>query len=458
MDSNEIELKFLYLTIDLIIMNLAILVIYSISSLSGDINLTGKNSYLLLLNMSQVITYLVFSRKNLYLHDDFTNRVKRISNRTFVFFLVSLVFANLFLFPDFSYLFLFESVLFFYVGELIFYYLLYNYLKFRRSKGFYIHRVLIIGMNEMSVFLRNLLDNNPMLGYEFIGYVADDSETKPEVLGKIEQLAGLVAQNQIDFLFVTHAMYNDIDKSKELLAICNRIGVRLRFVPENQYWYKSNMNMESIGSLVVFNPHEIPLDDVVARVTKRAFDIAFSLLVIVGIISWLFPILFVLIKATSKGPVFFLQQRTGINNRTFKCMKFRSMCMSDDADLKQATRDDNRITPVGRFLRKTNLDEFPQFFNVLAGQMSIVGPRPHMLKHTDQYSELIEHYKVRHYVKPGITGWAQVNGYRGETDELWKMEKRVEYDMNYLNNWTFWWDMKIVFLTVFGRKVHKNAF
>ena len=132
--------------------------------------------------------------------------------------------------------------------------------------------------------------------------------------------------------------------------------------------------------------------------------------------------------------------------------------MSNDADEKQATKNDSRLTPLGGFLRKSNLDEFPQFFNVLIGQMSIVGPRPHMLKQTHQYSELIDYYRGRHYVKPGITGWAQVSGYRGETDELWKMQKRVEYDMNYLENWTFWWDLKIVFLTVFGKNAHKNAF
>jgi len=218
------------------------------------------------------------------------------------------------------------------------------------------------------------------------------------------------------------------------------------------------MNMESVGSLVVFNPQEIPLDDINSRFFKRAFDIVFSSVVILFVISWLFPLLCVLIKLTSKGPVFFKQKRTGINNRTFTCMKFRTMHMSNDADEKQATKNDSRVTALGGFLRKSNLDEFPQFFNVLIGQMSIVGPRPHMLKHTNQYSELIDYYRVRHYVKPGITGWAQVSGYRGETDELWKMQKRVEYDMSYLESWTFWWDLRIVFLTVFGKNSRKNAF
>lgn len=458
MKSNETELRFLYLAFDLVILNIAFAIVYSMSSLLKDLNTHDKSLYLLLLNMSAVITYSVFSTRNLYLHDDFSNRVKRITNRMLIFSSVVFAFAHFFLPEGFSLFFLFQCALLFYVGKLFFYYALYAYLKFSRSKGIYVHRVLIIGMNDMSGLLRKLLDNNPMLGYEFIGYVSDKKEADENVLGELHELAHLVSHHQIDFLFVTLSAYNDLKKSKELLALCNRIGVRLRFVPENQYWFKPRMNMESVGSLVVFNPQEIPLDDINSRFFKRAFDVIFSSMVILFVISWLFPLLCVLIKLTSKGPVFFKQKRTGINNRTFTCMKFRTMRMSSDADEKQATKNDSRVTPLGAFLRKSNLDEFPQFFNVFVGQMSIVGPRPHMLKHTNQYSELIDYYRVRHYVKPGITGWAQVSGYRGETDELWKMQKRVEYDMSYLEGWTFWWDLKIVVLTVFGKNSHKNAF
>jgi putative colanic acid biosynthesis UDP-glucose lipid carrier transferase len=458
MESNETELRFLYLVFDLIILNIAIAIMYSITPFSMELNIPDKSLVLLLLNLSEVITYSIFSRRNLYLHDNFSNRVKRITNRMLIFCVVAFVAAHMFLPVNFSHLFLLGCGLFFYVGDLIFYYVLYSYLKIRRAKGYYVHRVLIIGLNDMGVFLRHLLDNNPMLGYEFVGFVSDKPEEDADVLGYLQELDLLVVENQIDMLFVTLSAYNDLKKSKELLAICNKIGVRLRFVPENQYWYKSSMNMESVGSLVVINPQEIPLDDVKSRVMKRAFDIFFSSMVIVFIISWLFPLLSVMIKMSSKGPVFFHQKRTGINNRTFQCLKFRSMRLSNDADLKQCTLGDSRITKVGSFLRKSSLDEFPQFFNVFMGQMSIVGPRPHMLKHTEQYSELIDYYKVRHYVKPGITGWAQVNGYRGETDELWKMEKRVEYDMKYLENWSFWMDVKIIFMTIVGKNTHKNAF
>ena len=458
MKSNETELRFLYLAFDLIILNIAFAIIYSINPILKDASVADKNLHLLLLNMADVITYSVFSRRNFYLHDSYTNRVKRITKRMVVFLAVLYLLARLFLDASFSELFFLQCAALFYVGKLIFYYFLYSYLSFMRAKGFYVHRVLIIGNNEMGSVLRKLLDNNPMLGYNFVGFASNEKNDDKEVLGSISEIEKLVSDYRIDFVFVTLAEYNDHKKSKEILALCNRIGVRLRFVPENQYWFKSNMNLESVGSLVVFNPQEIPLDDLKSRFFKRTFDVIFSLLVIVLLISWLFPLLFVIIKLTSKGPMFFLQKRTGINNRTFKCIKLRSMVQNDDADSKQATKGDYRITPVGRFLRKSNLDELPQFFNVLMGQMSIVGPRPHMVQHTEKYSKLIEYYKVRHYVKPGITGWAQVNGYRGETDELWKMEKRVEHDMYYLENWTFLWDLRIVFNTVFGRNVYKNAF
>jgi putative colanic acid biosynthesis UDP-glucose lipid carrier transferase len=457
MKSQETELRFLYLVIDLMIMNISILFIFSIYYNLHQINIPEKITNILLLNLSEVITYSAFSKRNLYLHDYFSNRVIRITNRTLIFIIIAFILAQLILPANFSHLFLLECAALYYVGKLIFYYFLYSYLRFRRAKGFYIHRVFIVGLNDMSVFLRHLLNNNPMLGYEFIGYVSDKPENDEDVMGNMDELVSLVNQHQIDYLFVTHSAYNDLIKSRELLALCNKIGVRLRFVPENQYWFKNRMDLETVGSLVVFNPQEIPLDDLQGRFFKRVFDVFFSSMVILLIFSWLFPIICALIKLSSKGPVFFRQKRTGINNKTFTCLKFRSMQMNNECDEKQATNGDHRITTIGRFLRKTNIDEFPQFFNVLIGQMSIVGPRPHMLKHTEQYSELIEYYRVRHYVKPGITGWAQVNGYRGETDKLWKMEKRVEYDMSYLENWTFWWDIKIVLLTIFGKSTYKNA-
>ena len=193
-----------------------------------------------------------------------------------------------------------------------------------------------------------------------------------------------------------------------------------------------------------------PLEDLGNRIRRRLFDIMFSSLVIIFILSWMVPIIGLLILLDSRGPIFFVQSRSGKNNRTFPCVKFRTMVVNDQSDRQQASKDDNRITRLGAFLRRTSLDEFPQFFNVLRGDMSIVGPRPHMLKHTDDYSKLLDRFMVRQFVKPGITGWAQVNGFRGETKNILQMEKRVEHDIWYMENWSLWLDVRIIFLTIYN--------
>ena len=180
---------------------------------------------------------------------------------------------------------------------------------------------------------------------------------------------------------------------------------------------------------------------------KRCFDIAFSIVACLAI-AFFIPIIALIIKLQSRGPIFFVQDRTGKYGRTFRCLKFRTMRTNGECNIRQCTKHDPRVFPFGRFLRRTNLDELPQFFNVLMGDMSIVGPRPHMLYHTDYYSKLIPHYMNRHFVRPGITGWAQVTGFRGETRELWQMEGRVRRDMWYINHWSLWLDLRIMVMTV----------
>ncbi|MDD4969976.1 MAG: undecaprenyl-phosphate glucose phosphotransferase [Paludibacter sp.] len=452
MKSRESELIMLYLISDLIILNLSVILIASVFPVVNLHDYYNFSTYLLHANLSWIITYFVFSKKNLFLRDGYINRVKRITNRIFVFIIVALVLAYLFM-PRTTYsrIFLLEYTLLFYIGKLIYYYLLYRYLKAMREKGIHVNRVIIVGLNDTARQLNKLIRYNPTLGYKFIGYVSDELNSK-DLLGSTNELEQVIKEHHIEMVFVTLSIYNESKKSKDFLRLCNKTGVRLRFVPENQQWFKNRINMESVGQLVLINPQEIPLDVFESQFFKRMFDIVFSLFIIVFILSWLIPILAILIKLNSKGPVFFVQKRTGINNKTFKCLKFRSMKVNKESDEKQATAGDKRITALGNFMRKSNFDELPQFFNVLIGQMSVVGPRPHMLKHTEQYSELIERYLVRHYIKPGITGFAQVSGYRGETDELWKMQKRVQYDMNYLENWNFWWDMKIIIMTFISPK------
>jgi putative colanic acid biosynthesis UDP-glucose lipid carrier transferase len=193
-----------------------------------------------------------------------------------------------------------------------------------------------------------------------------------------------------------------------------------------------------------------PLNNQSHAVVKRTFDVVFSLFVCFFILSWLVPIIAILIKLESKGPVFFKQLRTGKDNKAFFCYKFRSLKMNDEADKKQVTSNDKRVTRIGKFLRKSSIDEMPQFINVLLGQMSIVGPRPHMLKHTDDFSEVVKNYKVRHLVKPGVTGLAQVSGFRGEILHEDQLIKRVEKDFNYIENWNIFLDLKIIYLTVYN--------
>jgi len=368
-----------------------------------------------------------------------------------------MILESLIMAPTFRKTFFFEYTLYFFLSKMIFYWILYSYLEYKRSSGFHTNRALIVGVNETCHQLRYILDTNPILGYKFVGFVTAKETDGTDIIGNPDNLPDLIEKHQIQMIFVTLSLFGESQRGKEYLRICNQKGIRMRFIPENQRWLKSRVNMESVGEMALINPQEIPMDELDSRFLKRSFDLVFSGLFLILIFSWLFPILAILIKLSSKGPVLFVQKRTGINKKSFNCYKFRSMQVNDQSDMVQATAYDSRITHIGRFLRKTNMDELPQFINVFLDQMSVVGPRPHMLKHTALYSELIEQYLIRHYVKPGITGWAQVNGYRGETDELWKMEKRVEYDMDYIENWSMWWDMKIILKTAFDMKSYTNA-
>jgi putative colanic acid biosynthesis UDP-glucose lipid carrier transferase len=245
-----------------------------------------------------------------------------------------------------------------------------------------------------------------------------------------------------------------------LIEEAERQCIRLKFIPDFEATLGSPYTVTNLGGEfpMITLRHE-PLEEMGSRFKKRLFDLMFSTLVIVFILSWLFPLLAILIKLQSKGPVLFKQKRTGRNDETFWCYKFRSMKVNDRSDVHQASKEDDRITPLGRIMRRTSMDELPQFFNVFIGNMSVVGPRPHMLKHTQEYKEIISQYMVRQFLKPGITGLAQVNGFRGETKDRQAMENRVKLDIYYLENWTAMFDVKIVFMTIINlMKGEDNAY
>ena len=451
-------LRFIFFILDLSLLFVAIVFISYFNPITSRFDL---NLYLLHAASAEIIAYTLYSKRNYYFVDNYKSRIKHVSLRMVVFILTLFVLAQLFLPKDYSSQFLLQYVGVFYLLKITVFYMLYKYLDYKRKKGKFLRNIVILGLRETDILFGYLIEKNPTLGFNLIGYIADTDDydrNDKTILGKIDEIEALTNKYQIQKIFITPSKHFEVENARKLLGVCNKVGLKARYVMMNTYWNERRVNdPDFVNSLAIYNPQEIPLDNFSNRFVKRIFDIVFSSLVILFLFSWLFPIIALIIKLDSKGPVFFQQQRTGIDNEIFNCLKFRTMQVNDDADSKQAEANDSRISRVGAILRKYNIDELPQFFNVLFGEMSVVGPRPHMLKHTDQYSALINHYKVRHYVKPGVTGWAQVNGYRGLTDELWKMEKRVDFDMEYLKNWNFFWDLKIIYLTLFGKDTYNNA-
>ena len=348
------------------------------------------------------------------------------------------------------------------VTLIIYRYFILKLLRYIRSKGYNFRNVVIFGANTYSAQLANLFKADRSLGYRLMGYFdvkKSESKFNAPFLGGLEELSYLMNHEEINELFIC-TKENSKSLIEQLTLLCEKYMVRAHFIPNFQDFVQSkSINIEYYNTLPVIKLRSEPLDNPFRQLLKRVFDILFSLCVIVFIFPWLFPILIMAIKLNSKGPIFFKQLRSGEGNQSFTCWKFRTMYVNNDANKVQAKKNDSRITRVGKFLRKTNLDEFPQFFNVLIGTMSVVGPRPHMLKHTEQYSSLLPNYLVRHYSKPGITGWAQVNGFRGETKKLNEMKKRVEYDIYYIETWNFLLDLKIIFLTVYNMiKGEEKAF
>ena len=335
------------------------------------------------------------------------------------------------------------------------------FVKMFRRSGRNLHTTVLIGDGDNMVELYHTL-NDLTYGYRVLGIFYDEKDSNyPEGIpfkGPVNQLFEWLSHNTV------HELYCGLPSSRkdDILAImnyCENNLIRFYSVPHVRNYIKRQLQLELLGEVPVLSIRTEPLQNPVNRLAKRLFDLTFSSLFLLTIFPFMYLIVGLIIKITSPGPIFFKQERNGENGKIFKCYKFRSMkVMENDKVVSQATQNDPRVTKVGNFLRRTSLDELPQFINVLTGGMSIVGPRPHAVAHNEQYRQLIEGYMLRHKVKPGITGWAQINGWRGETDTLEKMEKRVEFDLEYIREWSVWFDIKIVFLTVFKGFVNKAAY
>jgi putative colanic acid biosynthesis UDP-glucose lipid carrier transferase len=333
--------------------------------------------------------------------------------------------------------------------------------KTYRRKGYNAKNIIIAGAGKNGMELYHVIKTDLSYGFNIVGFFDDNPILKnvlPNYLGTIDQIENFVKNNSIDEIYCTIPGTNS-EKISELLNFAEKNMIRFYIIPEFYRDIKKSMILEVMESVPLLTIRTEPLQSTYNRFLKRCFDLAFSVAVLLTIFPLLYIAAGILIKITSPGPILFHQKRTGLYGKIFECYKFRTMRVNEEADRLQAAKDDPRTTKIGSFLRRTNLDEFPQFINVLLGDMSVVGPRPHMLKHTEQYSILIDKYMVRHLVKPGITGWAQITGYRGETRTLEQMEGRVKRDVWYLENWSFFLDLKIIVVTIINMfKGESNAY
>jgi len=338
-----------------------------------------------------------------------------------------------------------------------------SFIKRYRISGYNYRRVVLVGTGSISHQMYKFLQSSQSHGLKLLSVfyykkAKENYDFSGADLKNISELEQFCIDNKIDEIYYAMGMKED-NIIHDLISFSDKNMIRLRVLPDFSSFLFRKIHVNFYGSMPVITLRDEPLQDEMNRMYKRIFDILFSLIVILLVFPIIFPIIALIIKLSSKGPVFFKQTRSGVNNQDFVCYKFRSMSVNKDADNLQAIKNDMRITTIGKFIRKTNIDEFPQFLNVLFGDMSIVGPRPHMVKHTDEYSKLIEDYMVRQLVKPGITGAAQVYGFRGETRTTEDMRNRVEYDIWYLENWSLLLDVKLIFLTVWNMiKGQKEAF
>ncbi len=327
-----------------------------------------------------------------------------------------------------------------------------------RNMGYNTRRIAIAGSLPVGRTLASSFRNEPWLGFEVTG-VYDDVQPATDLGDYAGSFADLVEEarsGRIDNVYIAMAMSEEA-RIKDLVRELTDTTCSVLLIPDVFTFNILNARTEEVNGVPVVPLFDTPLNGI-NRVLKRLEDIVLASMILL-LISPVLLCISIAVKATSPGPVIFRQTRYGMDGKPIKVWKFRSMkVMENDAVVVQATKGDKRITPVGNFLRRTSLDELPQFINVLLGGMSIVGPRPHAVAHNEQYRSLIEGYMLRHKVKPGITGWAQINGWRGETDTLEKMEKRVEFDLEYIREWSLWFDIKIVFLTIFKGFVNKAAY
>ena len=377
--------------------------------------------------------------------------------------LAMMLFISLFIlasrsFPNyFPRTFLFYSIALYWLILVVERMLLRELVMYVRSRKRNQKNIVLIG-NEQTVYQLYKILKTPIYGYNIVGIFYDGICDIPEFaqirLGGVSDIYSWLSKNSGINEIYGYFPREQREIINMMSKFCDNHLIRFYYIPAINV-FKGNMTISFMGGIPIIARREEPLRQIGNQILKRAFDIIFSSLILTLLFPWILLWVAIMIKRQSPGPIFFKQERTGLDGKVFTCLKFRSMKMNDEANEMQATKDDPRKFPFGDFMRKTNIDELPQFINVFRGDMSVVGPRPHMLKHTSEYSKLISRFMVRHFAKPGITGLAQVSGFRGETRYIDQMEGRVKKDIEYIENWSFLLDIKIILKTItnmFGRE------
>lgn len=342
-------------------------------------------------------------------------------------------------------------------AEIIFRNLIRWVLRKIRNRGFNQKHILLVGYSRAAEGYIDRIKANPQWGYHIMGILDDNVKTGTkyrgeQVIGEISRLDDILLENELDEIAITLGIA-EYAKLEKIVAICEKSGVHTKFIPDYNNFIPTRPYTEDLLGLPVINIRHVPLNGGFNKFIKRFMDIVGSFLLII-LFSPIMLAVALAVKVSSKGPVIYKQERVGLHNRNFVMYKFRSMKINRCDELHFTTQNDDRTTKIGRFIRKCSLDELPQLFNVLKGDMSLVGPRPERPEFVEQFKEQIPRYMIKHQVRPGMTGWAQINGYRGNTS----IQKRIEYDLYYIENWTLWFDIAILFQTIFKGFVNKNAF
>ena len=400
--------------------------------------------FVLIISLGWIVTALISKFYEVYRHSSVV-RVFNLLVRQGLFFSLFMfayagIFPNLEIPPKQTLKYLIICLFFIAIFKYILFFLLKRYRAYFKGN---IRRTIILGVNKQAKAVAKFFDDTPEAGFINTKLVPFKKSTTQE----LNTLFEYIKQNRVDEIYCSLSEIG----SAEIKAITkfadNNLKI-VKFIPEQNTILNKELKRDFYGLVPVLEFRSIPLDDSYNLALKRVFDVVFSILVIVFVMSWLTPILALLIKLESHGPVFFKQKRNGYNYKSFNCLKFRSMVINKEADLIQVRKADDRVTGVGKFMRQTSIDELPQFFNVLIGDMSVVGPRPHMLSHTDMYANKVDKFMVRHFVKPGITGLAQVSGFRGEVESDSDIIGRVKFDIYYVENWSVLLDVKIIIKTI----------